>query len=125
MKIANQKTAAAIIRAQSVGILAFAIVTLVGAITTGEIESWLTIAIEIFIYLFFVIVMWVIARGVLRRNQRAFGPYVLTQLFVLIIAWPLITTGEISTRVLGLIAGLSASWALLIVFSRNFRNEFF
>ena len=119
------KLASGIIRIQSFGILAFAIVTLVGALTTGDINSWTTLSFEMLIYLFFVFVMWVIARGLTRGNERSFGPFVLAQFFVIIIAWPLITEGQITTRALGAIAGLSALVALYLVFSKTFREEFF
>lgn len=119
------KLAAGIIRVQSIGILAFAVVTLVGAFITKDINNWTTLIVEIFIYLFFVLVMWFIARGLLRGNNRAFGPYVLAQFFVIIIAWPLVSEGQIATRVLGAIAGLSSLIALYLVFSKTFRNEFF
>lgn len=119
------KLAAGIIRIQSIGIMAFAAVTLVGAFVTQDINNWTTLIVEIFIYLFFVIVMWLIARGLMNGNNRAFGPYVLAQLFVIIVAWPLVTEGQIATRALGVIAGLSSLVALYLVFSKTFRDEFF
>ncbi|MGA0130647.1 MAG: hypothetical protein ACO3JY_04865 [Candidatus Nanopelagicales bacterium] len=119
------KLAAGIIRIQSIGILVFALVTLVGALATQDIDSWTTLVTELIIYLFFVVVMWLIARGLMRGNNRAFGPYVLTQLFLIIIAWPLATEGQLATRVLGVIAGLSTLAALYLVFSKTFREEFF
>lgn len=119
------KLAAGIIRIQSIGILAFAVVTFVGAFVTQDINNWTTLIVEIFIYLFFVIVMWLIARGLVRGNNRAFGPYVLAQLFVIIIAWPLATEGQLATRALGAVAGLSSLVALYLVFSKTFRDEFF
>lgn len=120
-----QKIAAAIIRFQSLGILTFASVTLYGALTTREIDNWTTLVLEIFIYAVFVILMWLIALGLLRKNERAFGPFVLTQLFVMIVAWPLATEGEIATRIVGVVAVVSVIIALLLVFSRKFRADFF
>jgi hypothetical protein len=125
MTINYQKIAAGIIRIQSIGILAFAVITLYGALTTREIDNWSTLIVEIFIYAVFVVVMWLIALGIVRNNNRAFGPFVLTQLFVIILAWPLATEGEIATRALGVVAGLSALIALYLVFSKKFRTEFF
>lgn len=120
-----QKIAAVIIRIQSLGILVFAAITLYGALTTKEIDNWSTLIAELFIYVIFVIVMWLIALGLLRNNNRAFGPFVLTQLFVIILAWPLAIEGAIVTRVLGVVAGFSALAALYLVFSKKFRAEFF
>lgn len=120
-----QKIAAVIIRIQSLGILVFAAITLYGALTTKEIDNWSTLIAELFIYVIFVIVMWLIALGLLHNNNRAFGPFVLTQLFVIILAWPLATEGAIVTRVLGVVAGFSALAALYLVFSKKFRAEFF
>ena len=119
------KLAAGIIRIQSIGILVFALITLVGALVTQDINSWTTLVTEMIIYLFFVVAMWLIARGLMRGNNRAFGPYVLAQLFLIIIAWPLTTEGQLATRVLGVIAGLSTLSALYVVFSKTFREEFF
>jgi hypothetical protein len=119
------KLATGIIRIQSLGILVFALVTLVGALTTQDIDSWTTLVTELIIYLFFVVAMWLIARGLMRGNNRAFGPYVLTQLFLIIIAWPLVTEGQIATRIVGAIAGLSTLAALYVIFSKTFREEFF
>jgi len=119
------KLAVGIIRVQSLGILAFATITLIGALVTKEITSWTTLIFEIVIYLFFVLVMWLITFGLLRGNERAFGPYVLAQFFVIIIAWPLGTEGQLTTRALGVVAGLSALVALYLVFSKTFREDFF
>jgi hypothetical protein len=120
-----QKIAAGIIRIQSLGILIFALVTLYGAIATKEIDNQSTLVAEMVIYFVFVVVMWLIARGLLRNNSRAFGPFVLTQLFVIIVAWPLLIEGALITRLVGVIAGLSALVSLYLVFSKKFRKEFF
>jgi hypothetical protein len=125
MSKSYQEITAAIIRVQSLGILVFALVTLYGAITTKEIDNQATLIAEMVIYFIFIIVMWLIARGLINNNSRAFGPFVLTQLFVGIVAWPLITEGEIATRIVGVVAGISVLVSLYLVFSKKFRNEFF
>lgn len=125
MLASYQKIAAAIVRIQSLGILLFALITLYGAINTKEVDSQATLISELIIYFFFVLAMWMVARGLLKGNSRAFGPFVLTQLFVIIVAWPLLTEGALATRLVGLIAGLSAAVALYLAFTKKFREEFF
>ncbi|MFM9130518.1 MAG: hypothetical protein ACKOMW_04615, partial [Actinomycetes bacterium] len=62
--------------------------------------------------------------GINKRKRIAFSPFVLTQLFVVIIGWPLFEDDNLVTQVSGIFVMFIALLGLITIFMPKNRSKF-
>ena len=107
------KWAAALTFAEGVALFCFASFVLVSSINSGLIESWETLISEVFLYLLLAAITLYISRGISNYRKRFFTPFLLIQLFVIIIGSPLIQDDQRLTQFAGCVIILIAVYALI------------
>ena len=107
------KWAAALIFAEGIALFCFAIFVLISSINSGLIERWETLISEVFLYLLLAGIIFYISRGISNFRKRFFTPFLLIQLFVIIIGLPLIQDDQRLTQVAGCVIVLIALYALI------------
>lgn len=99
-------------------------IAFVGALLTGEIERVDTFVAENLLYLLMIFLILVIATNFKKLKRASFTPFILIQLFALIIAWPLLQSAILITRGLGLLIGISGLLGLLLGLLPENRKKF-
>ena len=107
------KWAAALTFAEGLALFCFAIFVLISSIKSGLIESWETLISEVFLYLLLAGIILYISRGISNYRKRFFTPFLLIQLFVIIIGLPLIQDNQRLTQVAGCVIVFIALYALI------------
>ena len=107
------KWAAVLTFAEGIALFCFAIFVLISSIKSGLIESWETLISEVFLYLLLAGIILYISRGISNYRKRFFTPFLLIQLFVIIIGLPLIQDNQRLTQVAGCVIVLIALYALI------------
>ena len=107
------KWAVALTFAEGIALFCFAIFVLISSIKSGLIESWETLISEVFLYLLLAGIILYISRGISNYRKRFFTPFLLIQLFVIIIGLPLIQDDQRLTQVAGCVIVLIALYALI------------
>ena len=107
------KWAAALTIAEGIALFCFAIFVLISSINSGLIERWETLISEVFLYLLLAVIIIYISRGISNFRKRFFTPFLLIQLFVIIIGLPLIQDDQRLTQVAGCVIVLIALYALI------------
>ena len=107
------KWAAVLTFAEGIALFCFAIFVLISSIKSGLIESWETLISEVFLYLLLAGIILYISRGISNFRKRFFTPFLLIQLFVIIIGLPLIQDNQRLTQVAGCVIVLIALYALI------------
>lgn len=107
------KWAAALTFSEGIALFCFAIFVLISSINSGLIERWETLISEVFLYLLLAVIIIYISRGISNFRKRFFTPFLLIQLFVIIIGLPLIQDDQRLTQVAGCVIVLIALYALI------------
>jgi hypothetical protein len=107
------KWAAALTFAEGLALFCFAIFVLISSINSGLIERWETLISEVFLYLLLAAITIYVSRGISNFRKRFFTPFLLIQLFVIIIGLPLIQDDQRLTQVAGCVIVLIALYALI------------
>ena len=118
------KWAAALTFAEGIALFCFAIFVLISSIKSGLIESWETLISEVFLYLLLAGIILYISRGISNFRKRFFTPFLLIQLFVIIIGLPLIQDNKRLTQVAGCVIVFIALYALIAGLISVNRNKF-
>jgi Na+-transporting methylmalonyl-CoA/oxaloacetate decarboxylase beta subunit len=92
---------------QGISLLVYTSIALVGALITGEIERVDTFVAENLLYLLLIFLILTVAFNFKKHKRASFTPFLLIQMFALIIAWPLLQNDNLITQALGLLIGLS------------------
>lgn len=109
---------------QGISLLVYTSIAFVGALLTGEIERVDTFVAENLLYLLMIFLILVIAKNFKKLKRASFTPFILIQLFALIIAWPLLQSAILITRGLGLLIGISGLLGLLLGLLPENRKKF-
>ena len=107
------KWAAVLTFAEGIALFCFAIFVLISSINSGLIERWETLISEVFLYLLLAGIILYISRGISNYRKRFFTPFLLIQLFVIIIGLPLIQDNQRLTQVAGCVIVFIALYALI------------
>ena len=105
--------AAALTFAEGIALFCFAGFVLISSVKSGSIESWETLISEVFLYLLLAGSVIYVSRGISNFRKRFFTPFLLIQLFVIIIGLPLIQDDQRLTQVAGCVIVLIALYALI------------
>ena len=116
--------AAAFTFAEGIALFSFAGFVLISSIKSGLIESWETLVSEVFLYLLLAVITIFISRGISNFRKRFFTPFLLIQLFVMIIGFPLIQDDQRLTQAIGCVIVLIAFYALIAGLIPVNRNKF-
>jgi len=118
------KWAAVLTFVEGIGLFCFAGFVLISSIKSGFIERWETLVAEVFLYLLLAGITIYISRGISNFRKRFFTPFLLIQLFVIIIGFPLIQDDQRLTQGLGCVIVLIASYSLITGLIPVNRNKF-
>jgi len=118
------KWAAALTFAEGLALFCFAGFVLISSINSGFIERWETLISEVILYLLLAGITIYISRGISNYRKRFFTPFLLIQLFVIIIGFPLIQDDQLLTQVAGCVIVLIASYSLIAGLISVNRNKF-
>ena len=98
---------------QGIGLAGFGFFVLISAFLANSIERMSTLITEVVLYVLLGITLLLISRGIKNRKRLSFTPFLLTQLFVIIIGWPLIQDDQRLTQALGCLMILLSVYALI------------
>jgi hypothetical protein len=113
----------AIIQGISLGV--YALWAFVSALLTGEIERIDTFITENIVYAIFVISIILVAKGFQKLKKFAFTPFLLIQLFAIIIGWPFVEDSDLTTKIFGLVIISSSIFGLVLALLPINRNKFY
>ena len=112
-KFLNLKIAVFIGIFQGLGLVGFGFFVLISAFLANSIEKMSTLITEVVLYVLMGISVLLISRGIKNLKRLSFTPFLLTQLFVIIIGWPLIQDDQRLTKALGCLMILISIYTLL------------
>ena len=113
----------AIIQGISLGV--YALWAFVSALLTGEIERIDTFITENIVYAIFVISIILVAKGFQKLKKFSFTPFLLIQLFAIIISWPFVEDADLYTKLFGLLILSFSVFALVLALLPINRKEFY
>ena len=99
---------------QGISLLVYTSIAFAGALITGEIERIDTFVAENLLYLFLIFLILIVGINFKRHKRASYTPFLLIQMFALIIAWPLLQNGNLITQALGLLIGLSGLIGIIL-----------
>jgi hypothetical protein len=108
------KWAAAFTFLEGIALLFFSIFVFISAVYSKLIESWATLISEVFLYMLLAVIITYVSKGFRDISKRFFTPFLLIQLFVLIVGWPLIEDNKIATKFCGILMVLIAIYSLVV-----------
>jgi hypothetical protein len=108
------KWAAAFTFLEGIALLVFSIFVFISAVYSKLIESWATLISEVFLYMLLAVIITYVSKGFRDISKRFFTPFLLIQLFVLIVGWPLIEDNKIATKFCGILMVLIAIYSLIV-----------
>lgn len=108
------KWAAAFTFLEGIALLVFSIFVFISAVYSKLIESWATLISEVFLYMLLAVIITYVSKGFRDISKRFFTPFLLIQLFVLIVGWPLIQDNKIATKFCGILMVLIAIYSLVV-----------
>jgi len=108
------KWAAAFTFLEGIALLVFSIFVFISAVYSKLIESWATLISEVFLYMLLAVIITYVSKGFRDISKRFFTPFLLIQLFVLIVGWPLIEDNKIATKFCGILMVLIAIYSLVV-----------
>ena len=92
---------------QGISLLVYTLIAFVGALVTGEIERVDTFVAENLLYLLLIFLILIVGINFRKHKRASYTPFLLIQMFALIIAWPLLQNEKLITQGLGLLIGLT------------------
>jgi len=81
--------------------------------------------IENIVYLIFVISIILVAKGFQKLKKFAFTPFLLIQLFAIIIGWPFVEDADLYTKLFGLLILSFSVFALVLALLPINRKKFY
>ncbi len=123
-KFLNLKIVSFISLFEAFGFTFFGIWTLWQGLASNDIERMSTLITEVIVYLILGLFIFLTFLGVNKRKRIAFSPFVLTQLFVIIIGWPLFEDDNLVTQVSGIFVIFIALLGLITIFMPKNRSLF-
>ena len=99
---------------QGISLLVYTLIAFVGALVTGEIERVDTFVAENLLYLFLIFLILIVGINFRKHKRASYTPFLLIQMFALIIAWPLLQNEKLITQGLGLLIGVSGLVGLIL-----------
>lgn len=109
---------------QGLSLSVYTSVAFVGALLTGDIERIDTFIVENLLYLLLIILIFVISINFKKLKRVSFTPFLLIQMFSLIIAWPLLQSNKLITLSLGLLIGVGGLLGIILGLLPQNRNKF-
>jgi hypothetical protein len=109
---------------QGISLLVYTLIAFVGALVTGEIERVDTFVAENLLYLLLIFLILIVGINFRKHKRASYTPFLLIQMFALIIAWPLLQNEKLITQGLGLLIGLSGLIGIIIGLLPVNRNKF-
>ena len=99
---------------QGISLLVYTLIAFVGALVTGEIERVDTFVAENLLYLLLIFLILIVGINFRKHKRASYTPFLLIQMFALIIAWPLLQNVKLITQGLGLLIGVSGLVGLIL-----------
>jgi hypothetical protein len=99
---------------QGISLLVYTLIAFVGALVTGEIERVDTLVAENLLYLLLIFLILIVGINFRKHKRASYTPFLLIQMFALIIAWPLLQNEKLITQGLGLLIGVSGLVGLIL-----------
>ena len=99
---------------QGISLLVYTLIAFVGALVTGEIERVDTFVAENLLYLLLIFLILIVGVNFRKHKRASYTPFLLIQMFALIIAWPLLQNDNLITQALGLLIGLSGLIGIIL-----------
>ena len=99
---------------QGISLLVYTLIAFVGALVTGEIERVDTFVAENLLYLLLIFLILIVGINFRKHKRASYTPFLLLQMFALIIAWPLLQNEKLITQGLGLLIGVSGLVGLIL-----------
>jgi hypothetical protein len=109
---------------QGISLLVYTLIAFVGALVTGEIERVDTFVAENLLYLLLIFLILIVGVNFRKHKRASYTPFLLIQMFALIIAWPLLQNEKLITQGLGLLIGLSGVFGIVLGLLPQNRNKF-
>lgn len=109
---------------QGLSLSVYTSVAFVVALLTGDIERIDTFIVENLLYLLLIILIFVISINFKKLKRVSFTPFLLIQMFSLIIAWPLLQSNKLITLSLGLLIGVGGLLGIILGLLPQNRNKF-
>jgi hypothetical protein len=99
---------------QGISLLVYTLIAFAGALVTGEIERVDTFVAENLLYLLLIFLILIVGINFRKHKRASYTPFLLIQMFALIIAWPLLQNDNLITQALGLLIGLSGLIGIIL-----------
>ena len=109
---------------QGISLLVYTLIAFVGALVTGEIERVDTFVAENLLYLLLIFLILIVGINFRKHKRASYTPFLLIQMFALIIAWPLLQNEKLITHGLGLLIGLTGLIGIILGLLPVNRNKF-
>ena len=109
---------------QGISLLVYTLIAFVGALVTGEIERVDTFVAENLLYLLLIFLILIVGLNFRKHKRASYTPFLLIQMFALIIAWPLLQNEKLITQGLGLLIGLTGLIGIILGLLPVNRNKF-
>ena len=109
---------------QGISLLVYTLIAFAGALVTGEIERVDTFVAENLLYLLLIFLILIVGINFRKHKRASYTPFLLIQMFALIIAWPLLENEKLITQGLGLLIGLSGVFGIVLGLLPQNRNKF-
>ena len=109
---------------QGISLLVYTLIAFAGALVTGEIERVDTFVAENLLYLLLIFLILIVGINFRKHKRASYTPFLLIQMFALIIAWPLLQNEKLITQGLGLLIGLSGVFGIVLGLLPQNRNKF-
>lgn len=124
MKYLNIKVLSLISFLEAAGFTSFGLWTLWQGLASKNIERMSTLVTEVIVYLILGLLIFLTFSGINKKKRIAFSPFILTQLFVVIIGWPLFEDDNLVTQVSGIFVIFIAFLGLITIFMPKNRSQF-
>ena len=99
---------------QGISLLVYTLIAFAGALVTGEIERVDTFIAENLLYFLLIVLILIVGINFRKHKRASYTPFLLIQMFALIIAWPLLQNEKLITQGLGLLIGVSGLVGLIL-----------
>ena len=99
---------------QGISLLVYTLIAFVGALVTGEIERVDTFVAENLLYLLLIFLILIVGINFRKHKRASYTPFLLIQMFALIIAWPLLQNEKLITQGLGLLISLTGLIGIIL-----------
>ena len=110
---------------ESILFLAYFIFIVISSLLTSNVERLDTLIIELLIYLTFSIVIFYISKLLIKVNKKAYTPFLLIQMFIVIIAWPLLNENNFLIQIFATLLFIFALTSIFITLLPQNRLRFF